>query len=80
MEIPENPFDIIKPMYSLHLIDEKRTELLSKNELTNEDKLLLYRLRVDELLWILDDCNGHFEWLKEDYNKLKECFDVREKQ
>ena len=72
MELPNNPFEINKPLHALHVIDEKRTELLGKSELTDVEKLMLYRLRIDELLWILDDCNGHFAWLKEDYNKLKD--------
>jgi len=71
-KLPENPFEIMDPGFSLHEIHEQREELLSKPFLLPHEKMWLYRLRIAELLWCLDDCNGHMAWLEEDYKKLKE--------
>lgn len=72
-DLPENPFEISKLRFALHQIHEKREVLLKKTpeERSLREKLFLYRLRIDELLWILEDSEGHFAWMKEDYEKLK---------
>ena len=67
---PDNPFKIKRPKHALHEIDALRGPLLDKEELTAEDKLLLYRLRIDELLWLLDDSAAHLDWAESDYRRL----------
>jgi len=71
-KLPDNPFEIRKPIHALHEINEQREKLFAKNSLTPDEKLMLYRLRIDELLWVLDDESAHFDWLKQDYKELKE--------
>ena len=76
-DLPDNPFEISRPVNALYEIHRKREEILRKkeDERSLREKLFLYRLRIDELLWCLDDSNGHRAWLEDDYEKLKEKAD-----
>ena len=50
-----NPFEILKPEFSLHVIHKKREEILKHGEpYSPQDQTLLYRLRIAELLHLLD--------------------------
>jgi hypothetical protein len=73
-KLPENPFRIEtnRPGFALHEIVEQREKLLSKSERNPMEKLWLYRLRIAELIWLLDDEHGHRAWLEEDYKKLSD--------
>lgn len=73
--IVEDPFSIEKPGFALHEIHTLKKPLIDKmaagGALTINEKMLMYRLRVADLMWCLDDCEGHMEWLEEDYKNLK---------
>ena len=57
-----NPFEISKPGFAFHEIHEKREEIFSKGgTYSSEDQDLLYRLRISELLWCLDEA---FEYIQ----------------
>ena len=71
-DIPENPFQTeLKDAKPIHEIHEQREKLLKKGPRDLLEKLWLYRLRVDELLWMLDNSEGHLEWSRKDYEALK---------
>lgn len=55
----KNPFEITETEYALHEIDDLCTPILEKNEPLIAEKILLYHLRIAELLWCLDEANAH---------------------
>jgi len=67
----KNPFEISKPEYRLDAICILRDELLVKTVLTTEEQMVLYRLRISELLIILEMYAAELDWAEEDYEKLK---------
>ena len=73
-ETPINPFEISNHEFSLREICEERERLFKKvksNKLTNtDDILLLYRLRVSELLHLLQDSEVHLDLLMSE-NRMK---------
>lgn len=73
-QLVDDPFSIEKPGFALHEIYElkkKLTEKLTNGTLTQQDKILWYRLRVADLLWIVNDCQGHIAWLEDAHKNLK---------
>ena len=71
-DIPDNPFETtFSKALPLHRIIEERESLLKIPERNLLEKLWLYRLRVDELLCLLNDSEAHLAWMEEDCEKLQ---------
>lgn len=72
-ELPDNPFDLGTKgnRFGLHQIIEEREKLIGKPNLSLLEKLWLYRLRIAELLHLMDDADAHFVLLREEHKKLK---------